>query len=124
MESVGVALSYRQALMTKLAEKARRRTNDAASSTLLMPNGQFGHQEQAERDVASSANAKEKSPPLARKEPKQPPPVKKEQVEKEPYAMRQDIPLRSRPRRRTRSPQRTKRRAQPQQQKNRRETRR
>ena len=68
VESVGVALSYHQALMTKLAEKARHRTNDAEDFTRLMPNEQFELREQAERDVASSANAK--APPAVKKEPK------------------------------------------------------
>ena len=36
-ETAGVSLSYRQALMAELAEKARRRTNDAAAFTLLLP---------------------------------------------------------------------------------------
>ena len=111
--------------MTKLAEKARQRTSDAESSTRLMSNEQFELREQAKRDVASSAKAKEKAPPVVKKEPKQPPPVKKEQPKKEPYVKRQDIPRRSRPRRRPRSPRRMKRRPQQQQQQqNRRENRR
>ena len=41
VESVGVALSHRQASMTKLAEKARQRANDAEAFTRLMSNEQF-----------------------------------------------------------------------------------
>ena len=68
--------------MTKLAEKARQRTNDAEAFTRLMSNEQFELRERAERDVASSAKAKEKAPPPVKKEPKQPPPVKKDQPKK------------------------------------------
>ena len=120
VERDGVDPQYRQSLMTRLSEQARQRTIDAAASTLLMSTDQFELREQAKRDVASTANAKEQATPPVKKEPKQPPPVKKEPVRKAPYK-RQDIPRRARSRRRTRSPRRTKRR---QHQPNRRDTRR
>ena len=62
VEIVGVALQYRQSSKTKLAEIARRRANYAASFTLLMSTEKFDLREQARREVAFSANVKEKTP--------------------------------------------------------------
>ena len=73
VESVGVDPQYRQALMTKLSEKARQWANGAEAFTLPMSTEQLELREQAMREVASSHKAKETaSPPV--KTPKGTPP--------------------------------------------------
>ena len=58
-ETVSVALSHHQALMSELVEKARRHTNDAASLTLLLSTGKIEIREQEKREIASAANKKD-----------------------------------------------------------------
>ena len=63
-ESVGVAMLYHSALMTKLSEKARQRNTNEDEFIQLLSSEQFEFRERAKRDVAASTKAKEKATPV------------------------------------------------------------
>ena len=73
-ESIGVAMLCHQALVTKISEKARQRNYNADEFAHLLSSGQFEFRERANRDTATAAKGKEKTPgdPTVPKVPKAP----------------------------------------------------